>query len=87
MVFKKIERFFRLVEDLSILTITSKAMRNLVEGYCSLHPVLKRELISKLHVQSQFLPPSVEKQNIDYIGCFSSLGNHLFCNLNGPKQI
>ncbi|WAQ93944.1 FBX47-like protein, partial [Mya arenaria] len=50
------------LEDLSLLTITSKAFRNLVEGYLALNPVLKKEVIDRLHVQSKYLPVPVCKQ-------------------------
>ncbi|XP_052812909.1 F-box only protein 47-like [Mya arenaria] len=61
------------VEDLSLLTITSKAFRNLVEGYLALNPVLKKEVIDRLHVQSKYLPVPVCKQS-DFVMLFSRLG-------------
>ncbi|XP_053383870.1 F-box only protein 47-like [Mercenaria mercenaria] len=61
------------IEDLSILTISSKAFRDLIEGYFSFYPVLKKDLVNRLHVQSMYLPTPVSKQ-CDVLNTFSRLG-------------
>lgn len=61
------------VEQLSILTITSKAMRNLIEGFRVLKPMLHKELMYRLHAALPFEPIPIEKQS-DYLRVFSRLG-------------
>lgn len=55
------------VEDLSILTITSKAMRNLIEGYRVLMPLIPSDLMQRLHVpkNSQAFPHDKQKVFLD----------------------
>lgn len=64
------------VEDLSILTITSKAMRNLIEGYRVLMPLIPSDLMQRLHVpkNSQAFPHDKQKVFLD---TFYRLGNRL----------
>lgn len=73
--------FFTAVEDLSILSITSKTFRNLVEGFLAINPVLNKETISRLHVQSKYLPLPSSKQS-DFINIFSRLGKLIFKSYN-----
>ena len=68
---------FILVDDLSILTITSKATRNLIEGYCAVRPILKKSLIQRLHACSPYLPLPVEKQSV-LVQTFSKLGIYIY---------
>jgi len=58
---------------LSLLSITSKSFRNLVEGFLALNPVLKKDTVSRLHVQSKYLPLPISKQS-DVVKIFSRLG-------------
>lgn len=64
-----------LVEDLSILTLASKAMRNLIEGYRVLSPCLTNKLVQQLHATNNTLP--VEKQS-DYLREFNKQGLLIF---------
>ncbi|XP_062599947.1 F-box only protein 47-like [Saccostrea cucullata] len=61
------------VEDLSILTITSKAMRNLIEGYRVLMPLIPNVLLQKLHV-SKSAQVSPQEQQKTYLEIFHRLG-------------
>ncbi|KAK3101486.1 hypothetical protein FSP39_003958 [Pinctada imbricata] len=61
------------VEDLSILTITSKAMRNLIEGYRVLMPALQKDLVHRVHSQNKKQPLPLEKQS-ELIKRFHKLG-------------
>lgn len=60
------------VEELSVLTITSKSMRNLIEGYRVLTPVMQ-EILAKIHVQNSSHPVPSEKKN-DVIRTFQQMG-------------
>lgn len=64
------------VEDLSILTITSKAMRNLIEGYRVLMPLIPSDLMKRLHITktSQAFPHDKQKAFLD---TFYRLGNRI----------
>ena len=44
-----------LVEDLSVLTITSKSMRNLIEGYRVLAPGMHKDLMNRIHSSKKCL--------------------------------
>ena len=61
------------VKDLSVLTITSKATRNLVEGFCTVRPLLKKRVIQRLHTPAAGPPLPVEKQS-RLVQTFSKLG-------------
>ncbi|KAH3887320.1 F-box only protein 47-like isoform X2 [Dreissena polymorpha] len=61
------------VEDLSNLTITSKVFRNLVEGFLTIHPILKKDIVDRIHIQSKYLPMPAIKHT-DYIQLFGRLG-------------
>ena len=69
------------VEDLSILTITSKSMRNLVEGYKVLMPVIHKELLHRVHASNpcQVLP--LEKQS-ELIRVFHKLGMYHYFEID-----
>ncbi|KAL3841950.1 hypothetical protein ACJMK2_020027 [Sinanodonta woodiana] len=62
------------VEDLSLLTITSKGMRNLVEGFCVLHPVLQKGYICRLHSYKGTQPVLPIKSETEALNTFRKLG-------------
>lgn len=64
------------VEDLSVLTITSKAMRNLIEGYRVLMPLIPSDLMKRLHVTKNSQAFTHDKQKV-FLDTFYRLGKRL----------
>ncbi|KAL5007135.1 hypothetical protein ScPMuIL_015941 [Solemya velum] len=62
------------IEDLSILTIASKSMRNLIEGFRVTHPIVQKNLLHELHdTKNDCKPRTIESQQ-KHIQLFQKLG-------------